>query len=98
LLWNIKLSNGEGNKELKRRHRGEEEDLLAQLILSSVHHFDSSLSKDNNTFGHDFLLDRSGDELNLVNFEGMQFHQERARFEKNSAQNVIDAAGFIHPT
>lgn len=99
ILWTIKLSR-EGrivdeNEEMGRRSRGEEEDLLAQLILSSVHHFNSSLSKDSDAFGHDSLLDRSGDELDLFNFQGTHYNENCAIFVQNSAQNVIDDGSNI---
>ncbi len=87
ILWNVKLCNEGmivGDNKLERRDRKEEEDLLAELILSSIRHFDD------NTFESSFILDRSGDALDAFDLQRTHHDKDSKMCVQNAAQNVID--------
>mmetsp|Transcript_13295 Transcript_13295/g.19907 ORF Transcript_13295/g.19907 Transcript_13295/m.19907 type:complete len:606 (-) Transcript_13295:800-2617(-) len=80
VIWDVLMSKEESNCGADRRNRAEEEDLLAQLILSSVQQY---RSVENVVFDTDALLDRKGDELNISTFQSNTLIQD-------VAQTVID--------
>jgi nicotinic acid mononucleotide adenylyltransferase len=80
VIWDVLMSKEESNYGADRRTRAEEEDLLAQLILSSVQQYSSV---EDIVFDANDMLDRNGDELNIFTFQSNTSIQD-------VAQTVID--------
>lgn len=98
IVCDIKLSNGgqgagdheddDGSAtepETERRSRLEEEELLAQLILSSIQQFDEEMA-------HGDILQRQGDQWNITKFTAPDYNTNGGIFVQNAAQKVIDDA------
>ena len=99
IVCDIKLSNewGQGagdhedevgsatEPETERRSRLEEEELLAQLILSSIQQFDEEMA-------HGDILQRQGDQWNITKFTAPDYNINGGIFVQNAAQKVIDDA------
>ena len=98
IVCDIKLSNGgqgagdheddDGSAtepETERRSRLEEEELLAQLILSSIQQFDEEMA-------HGDILQRQGDQWNITKFTAPDYNINGGIFVQNAAQKVIDDA------
>jgi len=63
----------------------EEEELLAQLILSSIQQFDEEMA-------HGDILQRQGDQWNITKFTAPDYNINGGIFVQNAAQKVIDDA------
>lgn len=79
-IWDVVLSNQASKDGDERRNRTEEEELLAQLILTLVHQYSC---EDNDGIDPDALLNRIGDQLSISISDGSKSVQD-------AAQIVID--------